>query len=181
MSRSRRGRKTVFNDQLLQRYRLFLTTTEGAGTGTKLAARTMNTYLASLRAFCTWLKRTNQIPYHPMKEVKGLKLAKRFVQDSLTEAEVARLMDTFDLTRIDPAAQERIWRDYAMRLLWVSTGTRSIELRGRNGGISRSAMAIRSCICIAKAVMRRNSRWSWLPGSSRPSRRTSRCMTLGTI
>ena len=117
-----------FNEQLLQRYRLFLTTTEGVWIGTKLAARTINTYLASLRAFCTWLKRTNQIPYHPMKEVKDLKLAKRFVRDSLTEAEVARLMDTFDLTRIDPAAQERIWCDYSMTLLWVSTGTRSIEL-----------------------------------------------------
>ena len=37
-------------------------------------------------------------------------------------------MDTFALTGIDPAAQERQWRDYAMTLLWVSTGTRSIEL-----------------------------------------------------
>ncbi len=117
-----------FNEQLLQRYRGFLTTTQGAGTGTRLAARTINTYLASLRAFCTWLKRTGQIPYHPMREVKGLKVAKRFVRDSLTEAEVARLMDTFDLTGTDPAAQERRWRDYAMTLLWVSTGTRSIEL-----------------------------------------------------
>ena len=181
VSRSRRGKGDSFNEQLLQRYRLFLTTTEGAGTGTKLAARTINTYLASLRAFCTWLKRTNQIPYHPMKEVKGLKLAKRFVRDSLTEAEVARLMDTFDLTRIDPAAQERIWCDYAMTLLWVSTGTRSIELRGRNGGISRSAMAIRSCIRIAKAAMRRNSRWCWLPGCWRPSRPMDGYMTPDTI
>ena len=37
-------------------------------------------------------------------------------------------MDTFELTGTDPAAQERQWRDYAMTLLWVSTGTRSIEL-----------------------------------------------------
>ena len=85
-------------------------------------------YLASLRAFCTWLKQTGQIPYHPMGAVKGLKVAKRFVRDSFTEAEVARLMDTFELTVTDPAAQERVWRDYAMTLLWVSTGTRSIEL-----------------------------------------------------
>ena len=63
-----------------------------------------------------------------MREVKGLKIAKRFVRDSLTEAEVTRLMDTFELTGTDPAAQERQWRDYAMTLLWVSTGTRSIEL-----------------------------------------------------
>ena len=118
----------AFTAQLLQRYRTFLTVTEGTGTGTKLAARTINTYLASLRAFCTWLKRTGQIPYHPMREVKGLKIAKRFVRDSLTEAEVTRLMDTFDLTGTDPAVQERRWRDYAMTLLWVSTGTRSIEL-----------------------------------------------------
>ena len=117
-----------FNEQLLQGYRTFLTQTQGAGTGTKLAARTINTYLASLRAFCTWLKRTGQIPFHPMREVKGMKIAKRFVRDSLTEAEVARLMETFDLTGTDPASQERIWRDYAMTLLWVSTGTRSIEL-----------------------------------------------------
>ena len=117
-----------FNEQLLQRYRVFLTTTEGAGTGTKLAARTINTYLASLRAFCTWLKKTGQIPYHPMREVKGLKIAKRFVRDSLTESEVKRLIETFDLTGTEPAEQERMWRDYAMTLLWVSTGTRSIEL-----------------------------------------------------
>lgn len=117
-----------FNEQLLQRYRVFLTLKQGEGTGTGLAARTINTYLASLRAFCTWLKRTGQIPYHPMREVKGLKIAKRFVRDSLTEAEVTRLMDTFELTGTDHAAQEQRWRDYAMTLLWISTGTRSIEL-----------------------------------------------------
>ena len=122
------GESDSFTAQLLQRYRTFLTTTQGAGTGTRLAARTINTYLASLRAFCTWLKKTGQIPFHPMREVKGLKIAKRFVRDSLTEPEVARLMDTFDLTVTDPAVQERVWRDYAMTLLWVSTGTRSIEL-----------------------------------------------------
>ncbi len=122
------GESDSFTAQLLQRYRVFLTTTEGTGTGTKLAARTINTYLASLRAFCSWLKQTGQIPYHPMREVKGMKLAKRFVRDSLTEAEVTRLMDTFDLTETDSAVQERVWRDYAMTLLWVSTGTRSIEL-----------------------------------------------------
>ena len=117
-----------FTAQLLQRYRTFLTETQGEGTGTRLAARTINTYLASLRAFCTWLKKTGQIPFHPMGEVKGLKIAKRFVRDSLTEPEVARLMETFDLTGTEPATQERRWRDYAMTLLWVSTGTRSIEL-----------------------------------------------------
>ena len=122
------GESDSFHEQLLQRYRAFLTVTQGAGTGTGLAARTINTYLASLRAFCTWLKRTGQIPYHPMREVKGLKIAKRFVRDSLTEPEVTRLMDTFALTGTDPAAQEQQWRDYAMTLLWVSTGTRSIEL-----------------------------------------------------
>jgi integrase/recombinase XerD len=122
------GESDGFTAQLLQRYRVFLTTTEGQGTGTGLAARTINTYLASLRAFCTWLKKTGQIPFHPMGEVKGLKIAKRFVRDSLTEAEVTRLMDTFELTGADPAVQERVWRDYAMTLLWVSTGTRSIEL-----------------------------------------------------
>ena len=122
------GESDSFTAQLLQRYRMFLTTTEGKGTGTKLAARTINTYLASLRAFCSWLKQTGQIPYHPMREVKGLKVAKRFVRDSLTEPEVTRLMDTFDLTGTDQASQERRWRDYAVTLLWVSTGTRSIEL-----------------------------------------------------
>ena len=127
-AREQDGESDAFTAQLLQRYRVFLTTTDGKGTGTKLAARTINTYLASLRAFCSWLKKTGQIPYHPMREVKGLKVAKRFVRDSLTEAEVTRLMDTFDLTGTDPAAQERQWRDYAMTLLWVSTGTRSIEL-----------------------------------------------------
>ena len=127
-AREQDGESDGFTAQLLQRYRTFLTQTEGAGTGTKLAARTINTYLASLRAFCTWLKKTGQIPYHPMREVKGLKIAKRFVRDSLTEAEVTRLMDTFELTGTDQAAQERQWRDYAMTLLWVSTGTRSIEL-----------------------------------------------------
>ena len=127
-AREQDGESDSFTAQLLQRYRSFLTTTLGAGTGTKLAARTINTYLASLRAFCSWLKHTGQIPYHPMREVKGLKVAKRFVRDSLTEAEVTRLMDTFELTRTDPAVQERQWRDYAMTLLWISTGTRSIEL-----------------------------------------------------
>lgn len=127
-AREQDGESDAFTGQLLQRYRTFLTTTEGAGTGTKLAARTINTYLASLRAFCTWLKKTGQIPYHPMREVMGLKIAKRFVRDSLTEAEVTRLMETFDLTGTEPADQERMWRDYAMTLLWVSTGTRSIEL-----------------------------------------------------
>ena len=127
-AREQEGESDSFTAQLLQRYRTFLTTTLGARNGTKLAARTINTYLASLRAFCSWLKKTGQIPYHPMREVKGLKLAKRFVRDSLTEAEVARLMETFDLTGTDPADQERVWRDYAMTLLWVSTGTRSIEL-----------------------------------------------------
>ena len=127
-AREQAGESDAFTGQLLQRYRTFLTTTQGEGTGTGLAARTINTYLASLRAFCTWLKRTGQIPFHPMKEIKGLKLAKRFVRDSLTEAEVARLMETFDLTGTDQASHERQWRDYAMTLLWVSTGTRSIEL-----------------------------------------------------
>ena len=127
-AREQASESDQFNESLLQRYRSFLTTTQGEGTGAGLAARTINTYLASLRAFCTWLKKTGQIPYHPMREVKGMKLAKRFVRDSLTEAEVTRLMDTFDLTGTEPAAQERIWRDYAMTLLWVSTGTRSIEL-----------------------------------------------------
>ena len=127
-ARETAGESDAFTAQLLQRYRVFLTTTEGKGTGMGLAARTINTYLASLRAFCTWLKRTGQIPYHPMREVKGLKIAKRFVRDSLTEPEVSRLMDTFELTGPDPLAHERQWRDYAMTLLWVSTGTRSIEL-----------------------------------------------------
>ncbi|TKB95069.1 MAG: hypothetical protein E8D41_02165, partial [Nitrospira sp.] len=112
-AREQAGESDAFTAQLLQRYRGFLTTTEGQGTGTKLAARTINTYLASLRAFCTWLKNTGQIPFHPMREVKGLKIAKRFVRDSLTEAEVTRLMDTFDLTGTDEASQERRWRDYA--------------------------------------------------------------------
>ena len=127
-AREQAGESDAFTAQLLQRYRTFLTQTEGVGTGTKLAARTINTYLASLRAFCTWLKKTGQIPYHPMREVKGLKVAKRFVRDSLTESEVKRLIDTFDLTGTDQASQEQRWRDYAMTLLWVSTGTRSIEL-----------------------------------------------------
>jgi integrase/recombinase XerD len=127
-AREQVGESDAFTAQLLQRYRAFLTTTQGAGTGAGLAARTINTYLASLRAFCTWLKKTGQIPYHPMREVKGLKIAKRFVRDSLAEAEVTRLMDTFELTGTDQASQERVWRDYAMTLLWVSTGTRSIEL-----------------------------------------------------
>ena len=127
-AREQEGERDSFNEQLLQRYRRFLTETQGKGTGAGLAARTINTYLASLRAFCTWLKQTGQIPYHPMREVKGLKLAKRFVRDSLTESEVERLIGTFYLTVTDPAAQEREWRDYAMTLLWVSTGTRSIEL-----------------------------------------------------
>ena len=127
-ARETEGESDSFTAQLLQRYRTFLTETQGAGTGTRLAARTINTYLASLRAFCTWLKNTGQIPYHPMREVKGLKIAKRFVRDSLTEAEVERLIGTFDLTETEPATQERRWRDYAMTLLWVSTGTRSIEL-----------------------------------------------------
>jgi len=127
-AREQAGESDSFTAQLLQRYRTFLTQTQGEGTGTRLSARTINTYLASLRAFCSWLKKTGQIPYHPMREVKGLKLAKRFVRDSLTEAEVARLMDTFELRGSDQADQERQWRDYAMTLLWVSTGTRSIEL-----------------------------------------------------
>ena len=127
-AREQAGESDSFTAQLLQRYRAFLTVKEGEGTGTRLAARTINTYLASLRAFCTWLKRTHQIPFHPMGEVKGLKIAKRFVRDSLTEPEVTRLMDTFELTGTDQAAQEQQWRDYAMTLLWVSTGTRSIEL-----------------------------------------------------
>ena len=127
-AREQDGESDGFTAQLLQRYRTFLTETQGQGTGAGLAARTINTYLASLRAFCSWLKRTGQIPYHPMREVKGLKIAKRFVRDSLTEAEVVRLMNTFDLTGTEPAEQERQWRDYAMTLLWVSTGTRSIEL-----------------------------------------------------
>lgn len=127
-AREMEGEEDHFTAQLLQRYRTYLTTTQGEGTGAGLAARTINTYLASLRAFCTWLKKTGQIPYHPMREVKGLKIAKRFVRDSLTEAEVTGLMDTFELTGTDPTAQERRWRDYAMTLLWVSTGTRSIEL-----------------------------------------------------
>jgi site-specific recombinase XerD len=127
-AREQDGESDSFSAQLLQRYRTFLTVTQGMGTGARLAARTINTYLASLRAFCTWLKKTGQIPFHPMGEVKGLKIAKRFVRDSLTEAEVTRLMDTFELTGTDQASQERCWRDYAMTLLWVSTGTRSIEL-----------------------------------------------------
>ena len=127
-AREQAGESDAFTAQLLQRYRTFLTTTQGEGTGAGLAARTINTYLASPRAFCSWLKHTGQIPYHPMREVKGMKLAKRFVRDSLTEAEVSRLMETFDLTVTDLAVQERMWRDYAMTLLWVSTGTRSIEL-----------------------------------------------------
>jgi len=127
-AREQAGESDQFTEQLVQRYRGFLTLKQGEGTGAGLAARTINTYLASLRAFCSWLKHTGQIPYHPMREVKGLKLAKRFVRDSLTEAEVTQLMDTFDLTVTDQASQERRWRDYAMTLLWVSTGTRSIEL-----------------------------------------------------
>ena len=127
-AREQAGEEDSFSEQLLQRYRTFLTVTQGKGTGAGLAARTINTYLASLRAFCSWLKNTGQIPFHPMREVKGLKIAKRFVRDSLTEPEVARLMDTFELTETDRAAQEQQWRDYAMTLLWVSTGTRSIEL-----------------------------------------------------
>lgn len=127
-AREQDGEAGDFTEQLLQRYRTFLTVTQAKGTGTRLTARTINTYLASLRAFCSWLKHTGQIPYHPMREVKGLKIAKRFVRDSLTEAEVTRLMDTFELTGTDPPTQEQRWRDYAMTLLWVSTGTRSIEL-----------------------------------------------------
>ena len=127
-AREQASESDSFTAQLLQRYRTFLTVKDGEGTGTRLAARTINTYLASLRAFCTWLKQTGQIPYHPMREVKGMKLAKRFVRDSLTESEVTQLMDTFELTGTDPATQEQRWRDYAMTLLWVSTGTRSIEL-----------------------------------------------------
>ena len=106
-AREQAGESDQFNEQLLQRYRTFLTETPAAGTGARLAARTINTYLASLRAFCTWLKNTGQIPYHPMREVKGLKIAKRFVRDSLTEPEVTRLMETFELTASDPTTQER--------------------------------------------------------------------------
>jgi len=127
-AREQAGEEDHFTAQLVQRYRVFLTRKQGEGTGAGLAARTINTYLASLRAFCSWLKKTGQIPYHPMREVKGLKIAKRFVRDSLTEPEVERLIGTFDVTGTDPADQERAWRDYAMTLLWVSTGTRSIEL-----------------------------------------------------
>ena len=47
---------------------------------------------------------------------------------ALVNGEVERLIATFDVTVTDPAAQEQVLRDYAMTLLWVSTGTRSIEL-----------------------------------------------------
>ncbi|MEI2751098.1 MAG: tyrosine-type recombinase/integrase [Nitrospira sp.] len=127
-ARAREGQPDSFTEQLLHGYRASLTLQQREGTHKRLEARTINVYLASLRAFCQWLKRTAQIPYNPMSAVKGMKVAKRFVRDSLTEPEVERLIATFDVTVTDPAAQEQVLRDYAMTLLWVSTGTRSIEL-----------------------------------------------------
>lgn len=122
------GQQDSFTEQLLHGYRAALTIKQREGTQKRLEARTINAYLSSLRAFCKWLKRTAQIPYNPMSAVRGMKVAKRFVRDSLTEPEVERLMATFDVRVTEPAAQEQVLRDYAMTLLWVSTGTRSIEL-----------------------------------------------------
>lgn len=127
-ARAMEGLEDSFNERLLHSYRAALTLKQIEGTQKRLEARTINAYLSSLRAFCKWLKRTAQIPYNPMSEVRGMKVAKRFVRDSLTEPEVERLIATFDVNVTQPAAQEQVLRDYAMTLLWVSTGTRSIEL-----------------------------------------------------
>ncbi len=122
------GGQEPFTVQLLRRYADGLKSRECTGQRKVLEPRTVNAYLAALRAFCRWLQETGRIRTNPMKEIRGVRVRKGFVRDSLTEVEVTELLATFDRSVTDPLPRERVLRDYAMTVLWVATGLRSIEL-----------------------------------------------------
>lgn len=122
------GQRPHFNGLLLRRYAEALESRHCTGERKILEPRTVNTYLAALRAFCRWLQEQNRIHTNPMHGIRGMRVGKGFVRDSLTEAEVGQLLATFDRSITDPIERERVLRDYAMTVLWVATGVRSIEI-----------------------------------------------------
>ncbi len=122
------GQQQAFNASLLRRYADLLLSRQCVGGRKVLEPRTINAYLATLRAFCRWLQETGRSQTNPMKDIRNIRIGKGFVRDSLAEDEVVRLLGTFDRSVTDPRQRERVLRDYAMTVLWVATGLRSIEL-----------------------------------------------------
>ena len=122
------GQQAAFTTQLLRRYADLLQSRQCVGARKVLEPRTINAYLATLRAFSRWLQETGQSQTTPRKGIRSVRIGKGFVRDSLTEDEVVRLLGTFDRSLTDPLQRERVLRDYAMTVLWVATGLRSIEL-----------------------------------------------------
>lgn len=86
---------------------------------------TIQSYLMAVKQFFKW---TNQEGLYPniAENVKGAKLDKGFKKDYLTSKQVKKMLTTIDTNTL------RGLRDYAILLLMVTTGLRTVEVQRAN-------------------------------------------------
>jgi len=90
-----------------------------------LKSTTITLYIVAVRRFYSWLEEKGQAK-NIAKNVKGEKISKEHKKDCLTVAQVRKVLSCVDTKTI----QGR--RDYAILLLAVTTGLRTIEMQRAN-------------------------------------------------
>lgn len=112
---------------LLHHYKKWLLCAKDDG-GEVLSARTINNYLAAVRAFCHWLARHGKIAWDAGAEIPDVRVDnKLYERRPLSPPQVVSLMATFDDTLIGR-------RDAAMCYLMVKTGIRAVQVQRAEWG-----------------------------------------------
>ena len=96
---------------------------------TGISARTSNSYLQSIKSFCTWMVREGRAPESPLSHLKGInvKTDRRHDRRALTDAECRDLLET---TPIGPVRFNMVGPDRALLYRTaLETGLRANELR----------------------------------------------------
>jgi integrase/recombinase XerC/integrase/recombinase XerD len=112
---------------LLHHYKKWLMTATDER-GEALSARTINNYLAAVRAFCAWLKRHEKIAWEAGAEIPDVRVDnKTHERRPLSPAQVTQLMGTFDDSLLGV-------RDAALCYLMVKTGIRAVQVERADWG-----------------------------------------------
>lgn len=88
--------------------------------GKEISASTLNNYLRNIKVFFNWCEENNILKNNTVSKVKFIK-NKRKVKEQLDDAEVVRLLKSFDLTKFHE------YRDYTIVNLILDTGMRITE------------------------------------------------------
>ena len=94
-------------------------------------AATVQNYIMAVKQFFKWTAQAGIYP-NIAEHVKGARIEKGFKKDYLTSKQVAKLIGAID--RTSPKGR----RDYALLLLMVTTGLRTIEVARANVGDMRT-------------------------------------------